>query len=312
MIAEIKKKLKFLRYYFFRRNDLKIVSYVQNEVDVIDIKGGNQLKFVPKTIWMYWDNGELTSYLKNIVDRIKELNPDYDLIIVNKNTLKDFLPNLVFEVVDLPLANKADIIRLELLYKYGGIWIDTSTIFYSDLSWLNNAIDRNQITGYDCIGFYRDISTIDKDNPIIESWFLCVPKSNRFIKEWLDELSPLKYLGVDEYFKVISTRKDYEIIKQKITTPSYLLVYLAEQIAMRKGKFNFYLRKCENDAFFYQEQFNWSAEKMTTFLTQIPQPIDISPIIKLTNYDRVFLADLIKWDKVHKDSIIAQFLGDYN
>ncbi|MFW1666978.1 MULTISPECIES: glycosyltransferase family 32 protein [Acinetobacter] len=312
MIAELKKKLKLLRYYFFRRNNLDLIPYVENEFDTIDIKNNNQLGFVPKTIWMYWDDGLPTSYLKNIINKIKELNLDYDLIVINRNTLKDFLPNLIFDAVDLPLANKADVIRLELLYKYGGIWIDASTIFYSDLTWLHDLIDQNQMTCYDCIGFYRDVSTVDKENPIIENWFLCAPKENKFIKLWLDELRSLKDIGVDEYFKKICLRSDYDIIKQKITTPSYLLAYLAEQIAMRKEKFNFYLHKCENDAFFYQEQFNWSDDKMTTFLTQIPKPESVPPVIKLTNYDRVYLGDLIKWGKVNKDSIIGQFLENKN
>lgn len=310
MIKEIKKILKIIRFFLLYRKKHVDLKYEISYNDVIDIK--SQVikdKHIPKKIWMYWDSLDIPLYIQKIIQKTKLMNPDYELILLNKLTVFEYLKDLDF-YDNISLAHKADIIRLKLLYEYGGIWIDTSTIFYKDLSWLNELLDNHNNTNYDCIGYFRDVSTVDRDFPIIENWFLCAPVNNEFIKKWFEILLPLKDLGPDKYFQEISKRSDYDILKQKITTPSYLLAYLAQQIVLRQTdqKYSFYLKKCENDAFYYQERFNWSTDEMTNLLTQVKKPEIFPPLIKLTNYDRAYLNFIIEHKLYVKDSIIYQLL----
>lgn len=310
MNKKIKNFLKILRFFILYRTK-HIPEYVSCGDDINLEKTAEKNKFVPKKIWMYWDSGKIPNYIESMIDKIKQKNPEYEINLLNNQTILEYLPSFDIKS-DLPLANKADLIRLKLLYEYGGIWLDVSTIFYTSLSWLDQLIDQNNYTNYDCIGYYRDVSTIDREYPIIESWFLCAPQKNEFIKSWYEELEPLKDLGNQAYFDLISSREDYEIVRQKITDPKYLLVYLAEQIAMRKKHFNFYLKKCENDAFYYQEKFNWSTDKITNLLTQVKKPKVLPPIIKLTNYDRSYLNFIIKYKLYNKHSIIGELLEKNN
>ncbi|MCF9034811.1 glycosyltransferase family 32 protein [Acinetobacter nectaris] len=310
MLKKIRRSISALKYYLtYDKNIDTPIFNAEDGLCFLDIcKDSLRMnKNVPKVVWMYWDHGNIPVYIQKIIQKFKKLNPEYNVKILSAGTLSEYLPNLIFSASDLNLANKSDIIRLELLYNYGGIWIDCTTIFYEDLSWLNSLIEKNK---YDCIGYYREVSTIDYEFPVIESWFLCAPPKNRFIKEWLDILSPLKDMGSEQYFLMIASRSDFNIIKQEITTPEYLLVYLAEQIAMRNIKNNnFYLRKCESTAFLYQEYFEWDSIKMTTLLTQLNKPSDMPPLIKLTNYDRVYLDHLINLNLVRKNSIFYELLN---
>lgn len=312
MNKKIKNFLKILRFFIlYRTRD--IPEYISSE-DYINLeKKIVKNKFVPKKIWMYWDSLDIPLYIQKIIQKTKLMNPDYELILLNKLTVSEYLKDLDF-YDNISLAHKADIIRLKLLYDYGGIWIDTSTIFYKDLSWLNELLDNHNNTNYDCIGYFRDVSTVDRNFPIIENWFLCAPVKNEFIKKWLEALLPLKNLGPDKYFQEISKRSDYDILKQKITTPSYLLAYLAQQIVLRQTdqKYSFYLKKCENDAFYYQERFNWSTDKITNLLTQVKKPKILPPVIKLTNYDRSYLNFIIKYKLYTKHSIIGELLEKNN
>ncbi len=76
----------------------------------------------------------------------------------------------------------SDILRLKLLYKYGGILMD-STIFFTDnknrfVSNFDN-LEENTIYGYhDKILFYHSL----------ENWFICIKNSKSVkIKLWLDQ-----------------------------------------------------------------------------------------------------------------------------
>lgn len=97
----------------------------------------------------------------------------------------------------MKVAHKSDVIRMELLYKYDGIWMDASTILNRSLDELLAVNLRNR---YDMVAFYRDVSTIDKHYPIIETWFMAVPKNSDFIKRWLHYFRPIVESGACNHF----------------------------------------------------------------------------------------------------------------
>lgn len=90
----------------------------------------------PHIIWAYWDGANLP---KDIAEMIKVTKYSFaketDLIycfLDNKN-LSDFLNSNLFpkSYFQLRPANKADYIRVLLLEKYGGVWVDCSMFINS-------------------------------------------------------------------------------------------------------------------------------------------------------------------------------------
>lgn len=199
----------FYHYNFSGMNEL--FSYDDTHEDNIEIfMKDNSFLEIPKVIWMYWDDASIPPYISLMIDKIRNDNKDHDLVVLNKNNLVSYIEDLKFSSDKyIPIANKSDIIRLELLKRYGGIWIDSSVILTKPISWVH---DINKDKKVDLIGYYRDVSTKDRMYPIVESWFLCSQKNNLFINEWLDVLSPLKEMGAKEYFNMIKSRPDYEVI----------------------------------------------------------------------------------------------------
>ena len=117
------------------------------------------------------------------------MNKDYKLRVLNKNTLTKFLPDLKFnDKVSLSPAHKSDVIRLCLLKDYGGIWIDVTTVFFHDLSWVQKKITDYP---YDLIVFFRMVSTQDFNRPVIENWFLSAPPNTMSLIDWLMEFLPI-------------------------------------------------------------------------------------------------------------------------
>ena len=276
------------------------------EDDVIIISGKKTLPEIPHVIWMYWHDITLPKSIALMVDAIRAKNPDHDVRILNQRTLADWLPELNFTSSDLTIALKSDIIRLELLYRYGGIWLDCSTILFEDLSWVHRI---HQDKPMDLIGYYRDVSTVNYLSPVIESWFLATPPQNPFIREWLKQLTPVKHLGAQNYFYEMKKRDDFPFIVQKIADPPYLLIYLAQQAAIKEyRRINVFLRKCEANAFYYQRMHSWDSDAFARMVMFNQRPQTPPPIIKLTGNERLHLDFNLKLGFYNRTSIIGEMM----
>jgi hypothetical protein len=141
------------------------------------------------------------------MDSWKKYNPDYKIIILNKDNIGDYLPD-----VDLSKMNHvndfvqrySDFVRVHVLAKYGGIWMDSSVICQKSLDWIH---DIQNERGVEYIGYYTDMMTdpqFKNTSPVIENWtFACTPDS-KFVKDWRDEMVGFtKYNKIGDYSKEI-------------------------------------------------------------------------------------------------------------
>ena len=116
-----------------------IISYLRSSLhDVIErYKTYEDNPDIPgnRTIWTIWWQGEAEApeLVKACFRSIRRHAPGTDFKILTKDNLKEYLdvPDFISEAMDrgtLSMANFTDILRLMLLEKYGGLWLD-STIF---------------------------------------------------------------------------------------------------------------------------------------------------------------------------------------
>lgn len=89
-----------------------------------------------KILWMYWENRANKTkapYLDLCLETIQKHLGSFELKLLNEKTihhyidLPSYVDNLVF------LANKSDYIRVALLQKYGGAWLDSDCILLRDI-----------------------------------------------------------------------------------------------------------------------------------------------------------------------------------
>lgn len=79
---------------------------------------------IPKKIHLIWLGGSLPDKFHNLADRIKSINFDYEIKEWNDTNINFELINQnLFDQTE-NLGAKSDILRFELLYKYGGIYMD--------------------------------------------------------------------------------------------------------------------------------------------------------------------------------------------
>lgn len=89
-------------------------------------------------IWQYWHQGieNAPKVIQKCLASVKRIENDKTINVLTFDTIKNFveLPQKYYDLVNskkMPIALFSDILRVYLLEKYGGTWID-STIYLSD------------------------------------------------------------------------------------------------------------------------------------------------------------------------------------
>ena len=87
-----------------------------------------------KNIWFYWEQGieNAPAIVKKCYESVVRNKPDgWDIVVLNKKSAKEYIsmPPFIEELYEhgkIWKALYADLLRLALLYKYGGIWNDAT------------------------------------------------------------------------------------------------------------------------------------------------------------------------------------------
>ena len=157
-----------------------------------------------KLIWMCWFQGE--EHLKGLnelcVQRWKKINPDWQVNILSNDTIYQYVPEYFDIIKNSPPRRrpaKSDLLRILLLSKYGGVWVDVSVYPVLPLSEYYHDI-VNQ-TGFFTYRF-KPRSINKKGDRETVSWFICVDKANHIlINLWKESfIDKFQTLDVWKYF----------------------------------------------------------------------------------------------------------------
>ena len=151
---------------------------------------------IPKIIWRYWETGWDTIKwpLEYCTESIKHYAPDWEVRDLDGESVKKYI-ELPEEVWNIPIQTRSDVIRIMLLAKYGGCWID-ATIFLN-----TNLTDYLSSRCKDFFCFWRW-----EKKETVSSWFLAATENSYIAKVYEDVF--LKYV-TSEKFKDIN-RKYYD------------------------------------------------------------------------------------------------------
>ena len=150
-------------------------------------------------IFTFWEpSGKLPGYLQLCINTWKKNIPNYHIIILDYSKLHKYLNSsiiskILYKKMTLPI--QADAIRVAILEKYGGIWMDIDIII------TNNNFLKN-IFGYD-LAFFGN-----PQEKIPSNAFIYAKKNSRILKEWLKHI--IKRVSV---YKSLSTKKSKDSAK---------------------------------------------------------------------------------------------------
>ncbi|MCH7314653.1 capsular polysaccharide synthesis protein [Acinetobacter sp. ANC 3882] len=291
--------LKFYTMYSNKKRDMN--EAIENYADVIVLNPQSENAAIPKIIWMYWE-GALPKFVEKCVENIRTKNPDYQVNFLNPETVKSFCDIDYSRLQHATPQQKADLIRFELIYQYGGIWLDASTIVYENLDWIQELIERHNTNSF---AYYRAKNTTQLDFPVLENWLLASTEKNIFFKYWFDELAQAVAMSPKAYIQQIrQTEPHYQELFQEIGRLEYLVAYVACQKVMRHHLPSMTLINCDKNAFFYQVKNKWMKERVLIDLAINHSPAEKPKLIKLAGKERNILSHYYVKGMYFKDSLI--------
>jgi hypothetical protein len=124
-------------------------------------------ELLPRTVWLLWHQGLAAApfIVRACVESWIRTNPGWRVVVLDANTLHHYVElDIPAEILSsLCLAHQSDLIRLQLLARYGGVWADATTFCIRPLdSWIDAACSRS---GF--FAFHRPAR-----DRLIANWFL--------------------------------------------------------------------------------------------------------------------------------------------
>lgn len=212
--------------------------------DIIEYKNksiSNNLEHIASNkIWMYWGQGieNAPELVRKCYDSIKENLPDKEIVMLNDSTYMKYVtfPKYIQEKIDLGIITKthfSDLLRLELLIKYGGTWVD-STVYCSGKNYEEFMFDSD-------LFFFQCLKPgLDGHATCISSWFLTAKTNNKVLlltrellyKYWSKHNKMIDYFLLHDFMQIsLETYQEEwkKVVPVSNSIPHILLLRLFEE-----------------------------------------------------------------------------------
>lgn len=130
-------------------------------------------------VFLYWIGKEykIIKFLRALIYHHSNNGKNYKVHLINQDNILEYIDNFPGDFFwNLKPANQADFVRVSVLNKYGGIWLDSDTIVMSDLTELFNQIKERD-------GFLVLQPEYKKDKKFCNSVFGTKPKTD-LMQKW--------------------------------------------------------------------------------------------------------------------------------
>lgn len=269
---------------------------------------------IPRTIWTYWHAPNPPYVVQRCIASWQRLNPDYQVHVLHPGNLADFLPHVPESLGRLNIAKQTDWIRLALLHRYGGMWLDASIILTQPLAWVERERQAEQA---EFVGFYLEGYTTRAAFPVIESWFLAAVPGSVFIRQWLERFEAAAVAGeTADYLAQLQQQGRYEALTQKIGDPSYHTIHVvAQEVLQSQSSGDAPMRLCllraEDSAYWLHLQSGWKRRPLFAKLLWAQGDASVwPPLVKLRGGERSKLNTWLVKKHYRQGSLVEQFLAD--
>ena len=273
-----------IAYYFLQKNDM------DNSIKPIIIeKFDFNNYYLPKIIWVYWgDNTPIC--IKNILKNNTSIIKEWEINFLTDATLSKYIPDKDLPVLfkKINIIQKADWIRLYLLEKYGGFWVDAGIIINNEDA-INKLRDESIKKQSIYTGFYLDARLIDNNlYSYVECWCIMVPKNSPIINAWRKEFEKAINMKFYKYKKIVQKKLNLKYIfggKYDIYLTLHACFYNISQYFDSEIKKHIILYKAEDTMFKLHTECNWD-DKCIQHRLNTDKTVKTIPYIKLVGQNR--------------------------
>jgi len=124
---------------------------------------------------------QMPRLVKTCYESWKTVNPDYEVILLHEDNFRDYITidPAILNNKQITIQAFSDILRINLLKRHGGVWVDATCFCVQPLSsWVPEHLKT---------GFFA-FSSPGSDR-LVSSWFLIGEKDNYIIGRWADRVN---------------------------------------------------------------------------------------------------------------------------
>ena len=161
-----------------------VYKKLQSEFASIIEEGCDSVENVKEcnTVWICWFQGEENAppLVKACINSMRINLPDKDIVVLSNDNISQYidLPQYIIDKYKKGIigpAHFSDLIRIELLTKYGGIWADATVLCTSKN--IPDAIIKSQLFVFQEMDLVRN----DKNSIVASSWFINSQSNQRIL-----------------------------------------------------------------------------------------------------------------------------------
>lgn len=223
-----------------------------------------------KIIWvMWWQNfSNAPEIVKGCQKKLQEFCPNYKIIQINKENYRQYadIPDYIIRKVQegkISLTHLSDILRVDLLARHGGLWIDSTVLLTHGLEELILEYPFYSIKG-------KMVSNHSVSKYRFATFFMYSKQGNsyfEFVRDllfqyWKDHDYHICYLIID-YCMLIATKynKDYEKMLEEVPYSNPMLHELRENFNTEYS--DDLWKKLMNDTYVYKLSYKFKTLNKT-------------------------------------------------
>lgn len=221
----------------------------------------NYKYYIPKYIFTYWDKSTLDPFIEIHIQIWKEKLPAWEIHIITSDNIDLYVDKKYYKQYEHLLPQHfSNHLRLYLLEKFGGLWMDGSILiikpnFIEEL-YINMKKNNSQLGLFE----YNQ-KTIDKKSPYLENWFIMAPFNSNAIKLWKIEFDKCNINNNNCRNKIIESNTN---IESTIKNSDYLMQHailnmLCKNKTININKIN--ILQATDSMFYLQEISDWDTKK---------------------------------------------------
>jgi len=221
---------------------------------------------LPKTIFTYWDDEALCPIVKANIDTWRRKLPEWRIVVLHDGNVTDYVSHVFVDRYKGKMEHQrySDYLRLELLERYGGTWMDAG-IFVVNPSFLNDMYAECQQWKYDACFFELSTKTRHPEYPFLESWFIMASCKSKLIKDWNRELTRAFRVGFISYKKnvLVTSGMDISNTVGRFYEDTYLMIHATLNYLFYMGKkYNVKVYEACESLFKIHQECDFNAEKV--------------------------------------------------
>lgn len=262
-------------------------------------------------LWTYWDDSAPPDFVKLCLETLRRHSTDqWELHVITNASVQQYvsLEDLPPAFYKLRPSFKADAVRLAVLRRQGGAWIDATAVAVKDLAaWINPEFSD----GKKFVGFYIDHFTNPHGLPLVASWAMAVRGPEEpLLVAWHKAYLRLWRTRVDEdgitddpFFQGTNLCCVNPLMRDYLNIELVLLALVQKDVSLREELMDHStLWKAEDGAYSVQANMGlpWMTQNhcapvrdsLSSFPPALQSVLQTTPLLKFRHEDRKWLVSM--------------------